>query len=270
MSWDAFLNKMLPPLSNGYKARVSSSTGPRNTGIPGASKWHRGIDCVYTKPSPPNIYPVYCPVNGTVTKIGTIGNVCVRDINGYSHEFLHMKKFQVKVGQKIEQYTIVGYMSNTGAPGGVHVHYQLRNKSGTPVDPRNYWNGGPEVLLYADGPQQTKNRALHDAIDQGFNVRQEPLGADAEGTLYEFQGRQAGKALPADVAYALWTNRVPEHEPWARTMMVDTDKINKETDQHDYNTSHNQQLDPESDVGAKLIGKLEGDEYITRGPFWRR
>lgn len=260
---------MLPKLPNGYTARVSSGWGKRNVGSY-ASKDHKGIDCVYTKPSPPTKYPFYCPISGTVTAAGygKYGIVKIRDDNGFSHEFLHSRKCLVKNGQRISGYTPIAYMSDQGAPGGVHVHYQLREPGGKPINPVDFWNGKPIAFIAAGEPN---NKLIHESTDQGYNVTGEPAGTAGTGTLYEYQGRQAGVALPPpDVEYALWTNRVPQHEPWARVMMVDTENLNKSTNEHEFNTSHNPQLLPDNEAGAKLIGRLDGDDEIVRGPFWRK
>lgn len=53
-------------------------------------------------------------------------------------------------------------------------------------------------------------------------------------------------------------------------MNTNTEHINSASDEIELNTRLNMQLDPDSDAGAKLIGKLEGTEEIVRGPFWRR
>lgn len=257
---------MLPPLPNGWKARVSSKYGKvRNIG----TSPHGGTDCVYTYPSPADKYPVYCPVAGTVTRAGG-GNfniVAIRDSNGYSHEFLHCRKVLVKVGQEITTITPMAYMSNKGAGGGVHVHYQLKTPNGKRTSPEDFWDGKPIAFLAAGDPN---NKLVHDATNQGYNVTGENPAGTQEGTLYAYQGRQAGVARTQDINYAIWTNRVPQHEPWARSMMVDTKDLNKTTTEHTYNTSHNPQLDPDNEAGAKLLGRLDGDDEISRGPFWRR
>lgn len=63
----------------------------------------------------------------------------------------------------------------------------------------------------------------------------------------------SGRSSPAGEQLALWTNRVPNHEPWARTMT--------KTD-----TSH----EPEFPYDSKEVGKSERGRSIERGSFWRR
>ncbi len=52
---------------------------------------------------------------------------------------------------------------------------------------------------------------------------------------------------------AFWTNRVPDHEPWARVMT-----------QNDFTHA------PEFPYDSKQVGRVERGETIPRGTFWRR
>ena len=71
---------------------------------------------------------------------------------------------------------------------------------------------------------------------------------------------------------AVWPNRVPEHEPWARVIKQDSDDpINNENDGYLNNVDSIDQYDNvSSPKGRKPIGKVEGDEAIERNQFWRR
>jgi hypothetical protein len=63
----------------------------------------------------------------------------------------------------------------------------------------------------------------------------------------------AGSADDAAEQAALWTNRVPDHEPWARTMTAD-------------DSSHT----PEFGYDDPSVGKVERGRNIDRGMYWRR
>lgn len=86
----------------------------------------------------------------------------------------------------------------------------------------------------------------------------------------DLTGAQTGVApklaLPSclsEAQIALWTNRVPMHEPWPRVI-----KLNASKGEEDYkkNTDHVDQFQPlEKDVNRK-----EGDEIIDRNKLWRR
>lgn len=80
----------------------------------------------------------------------------------------------------------------------------------------------------------------------------------------------AAPACLSNVEQAPWTNRVPQHEPWPRTMMGDTEGMNDESDEFLRNTSHNPQFVDDGGKASEQIGRVEGDETIIRGDFWRR
>lgn len=84
--------------------------------------------------------------------------------------------------------------------------------------------------------------------------------------------RYADPACLSVAQVALWTNRVPDHEPWPRVMKGDTTPPpNSENDEYKKNVRHNDQYDNESSPeGRKPIGRVEGDQRIPRGPLWRR
>lgn len=71
---------------------------------------------------------------------------------------------------------------------------------------------------------------------------------------------------------ALWTNRIPQHEPWPRVMKGDTSPPpNSMNDEYTKNVHHIDQYDNvTSPAGLQPIGRVEGDETIERGELWRR
>lgn len=77
---------------------------------------------------------------------------------------------------------------------------------------------------------------------------------------------------PSETEISVWTNRVPTHEPWPRVMKQGTDKPQNQTnDGYKNNAAWVDQYDnSSSSAGSEPIGKVEGDEIIERGIFWRR
>lgn len=73
------------------------------------------------------------------------------------------------------------------------------------------------------------------------------------GAAIHFNGPQAAAASPQP---AKWTSRVPDHEPWARTM---TSTENDET-------TH----DPDLPYNDKNVNRMERGKRIPRGAYWRR
>jgi len=66
-------------------------------------------------------------------------------------------------------------------------------------------------------------------------------------------GPSAAVATTANSQNAMWTSRVPAHEPWARTM-----------------TKNDFTHDPEFPYTSTQVGRSERGKTIPRGKFWRR
>lgn len=278
-TFQAFMDSVLPALQ-GIRAALNTVAGtftsPRGpTASNPSRKTHGAVDFSYgssvttqdlTRP------PVYCPIDGEITMAGGGKNntVKIRDSQGYSHEILHMTNVQVKTGP-IKAGSKLGRMGNTGmgyTPGStknLHVHYQLKTPGGALMNPVTFWNGNKQVFT---GEHPQGNEDLNGPDLDPPHSWTEP--ANPVGNIQEYTPRQAGIAERSYAGSALWTNRVPQHEPWARTMMVDTPDLNKVTDEHGYNINHNPQFTDETDDGRKSIGRIDGDEVYERGPFWRR
>ena len=82
-------------------------------------------------------------------------------------------------------------------------------------------------------------------------------------------------AKPSCLSIAMqtpWTNRVPLHEPWPRVMKGDTTPPpNIKNTEYKQNVHHYDQYDNHtSPDGLEPIGRIEGEEEIQRGEFWRR
>lgn len=91
-------------------------------------------------------------------------------------------------------------------------------------------------------------------LTSGLNINHSASGdiIQTASTIHQ-NGPAATPAKPAAALPARWTNRVPAHEPWPRTMTKD-----------DY--SH----EPELQYDDKDVGRLERGRKITRGLYWRR
>ncbi len=95
---------------------------------------HLGID--YAAPTGT---PVWAAASGTVTHrapSGGAGNlVMIRHADGVETAYMHLSKFaNIKVGQKIEAKTVIGYVGTTGLSTGPHLHFGVK-KNGAFVDP---------------------------------------------------------------------------------------------------------------------------------------
>lgn len=274
MSFENCMELCLPP-RGGVKPHISGSTFDSYRDRPRTNNKHAAVDFNYQGGqafnSKKSRFAVCSPVSGVVIGnygfAGRYGLVSVKAADGYVHTILHMINIVVALGANIARGDKLGTMAGQGPNGthayDVHVHYQLRNPSGRLIDPVAFWNGDKQVYTAPNNPEDADTAA----DDIGYKAT-EP--SDPLGHIEEYRPAQAAVSSPSLAGFALWTNRVPRHEPWPRTLMGDTPDMNKPSDEHGYNTNHNPQLTDATEAGSKLIGRLEGEEVIERGRFWRR
>jgi hypothetical protein len=79
----------------------------------------------------------------------------------------------------------------------------------------------------------------------------------------------ASPACLSDADSAPMTNRVPQHEPWPRGLMGNS-TTNGPSDQSEYNTGHEPQFTDDGGTGSHSINRVEGEDTLDRGQFWRR
>lgn len=105
---------------------------------------HTGIDISDGAPS--GVTPVHPFKSGVVIESnynsGFGNHVIIDNGGGLTSLYGHMALLLVKVGQKVDDSTILGLEGNTGASEGVHVHFQIE-VNGVPVNPRLFVSGQP-------------------------------------------------------------------------------------------------------------------------------
>ena len=107
-------------------ARLSSSFGKRKHPILGYTKLHTGTDF-----AAPSGTPIMASGSGTVTSAkwcGGGGNcIKIKHISTYETIYAHMKNFAkgIRVGTKVRQGQIIGYVGSTGMSTGPHLHYEV-------------------------------------------------------------------------------------------------------------------------------------------------
>ena len=127
--------KWLRPCTYRY---LSSPYGYRTHPITGEWKFHSGVDL-----AGPEGTPIVATRDGTVTMAktgynGGNGNyVTINHGDGFSSSYLHMTRYVVSVGQKVKAGQIIGYMGNTGASKGSHLHFTIYY-NGSTVNPADY------------------------------------------------------------------------------------------------------------------------------------
>lgn len=110
---------------------------------------HDGIDDVayksdfdyITAHSAGEVVSVRKDYNKTDSSGNSYGNyVKIKHANGYYTLYAHLKynSVTVKVGDKVSQGQVIGYMGATGHCTGAHVHFEVRNTSDVRIDPTPY------------------------------------------------------------------------------------------------------------------------------------
>ena len=123
-----------PTFINPTRGVISSPFGWRIHPITGASRFHSGIDIAddyYT--------PVVASAPGVVTHAGWIdgyGNaVIIEHEGGWSTLYGPFEEIHVMAGQTVSAGHLIGGQGSTGNSTGPHCHFEIRDPSGTPVDP---------------------------------------------------------------------------------------------------------------------------------------
>lgn len=272
-----FLKACLP----GKEIRVTSGFSETRllAGEPLRNKGHHAVDVSHEPGSPAGKYPVHCPFAGTIVGfLPHYNGLLIDDGKGYVHGFLHCSSV-AKTSGSVSAGQEIGRMGAKGAPGGVHLHYQVKPKGGSCINPEKFWCDKKDTFT-AD-PVDIKAYDLAAAKTEYHNQKEEPVSgstiadftprqAAVAGDVEEQEGKKVIKAGSAGASFAVWTNRVPGHEPWPRTLMGNTPDKNESSDENEFNTRHEPQLTDASEEGSKLIGRLEGEITIERGKFWRR
>lgn len=146
-------------------ARMSSGFGMRRHPVLGYSKMHRGLD--FAAPTGTPIYAAGDAVVDYAGRFSTFGNYIRLKHNGtlktaYAH--LSRIKPSVKVGTRVKQGEVIGYVGTTGRSTGPHLHYEILINDNH-VDPRGVNIPTGEQLK---GDQFNKFKSQRRKFDQEY------------------------------------------------------------------------------------------------------
>jgi murein DD-endopeptidase MepM/ murein hydrolase activator NlpD len=127
------------PIKGGI-GHVSMHFGQNVNPFSGQYYIHKGIDLSTYRQGD----PIVATADGQVVTIdfeaGGFGNyVIIKHKHGYYTRYAHMQKTAVRIGQRVQQGGIIGYIGNTGLSTGPHLHYEVHIGSDV-VDPFKYIN----------------------------------------------------------------------------------------------------------------------------------
>ena len=152
--------------TRGLKFGVSSPYGSRSF-----DGWHYGVDF-----SGGNINgaPLYSNVSGTVVDVGKDPDganfVGVKGSDGYIHYYWHMiAPSNRKVGDKVDQGDLVGYVGSTGNSTGPHLHYQVTRS--------RYSDGYSAFLSNSVNPESFATNAIFSSTAAYYNPDYDGLDA---------------------------------------------------------------------------------------------
>lgn len=122
--------------------RITSRFGPRNTGIKGATTYHKGMDLGRNKELKQT--PIYSVAKGTVIKnaydpVRGYLLIIKHDVN-YCTLYQHLKcRSTCEVGQTVKSGQQIGIMGNTSSKLRIaeHLHFELW-QYGRSIDPEPY------------------------------------------------------------------------------------------------------------------------------------
>lgn len=129
------LRRTLLPAPVDYRYISSRFSNARRHPIYGRVRPHHGVDYVARYGT-----PVRASGDGTVNFIGWKGDngrmVSIRHKGAYRTVYAHLSRFDqgLKRGATVRQGEIIGYVGNSGASTGTHLHFGVY-KHGQPVDP---------------------------------------------------------------------------------------------------------------------------------------
>lgn len=107
---------------------VSSPFGPRG------GRMHHGIDI----PAPP-MTPITAAAAGVVRQAGHVAGygltVTLDHPDGTATLYAHQAKLGAAVGDAVTAGQVIGYVGSTGSSTTDHLHFELHDASGIPVDP---------------------------------------------------------------------------------------------------------------------------------------
>lgn len=133
--------------------RITSSFGPRKTGIPGASTYHKGIDMGrdFSKPQTAILAVKKGTVSSNYWNAYRGWVITINHGDGYTTLYQHLASSSpCKVGTVVKAGQKIGVMGNSSDKKvlkvSVHLHFELR-KNGTPINPEPYVNNIHEEVL---------------------------------------------------------------------------------------------------------------------------
>lgn len=83
---------------------------------------HLGVDWICREG-----LPIYSPEDGKIINLysGQGGNTIILRSKDYTHRFMHLSRFNIKLNDNVKAGQVVGYTGNTGMSTASHLHWDI-------------------------------------------------------------------------------------------------------------------------------------------------
>jgi murein DD-endopeptidase MepM/ murein hydrolase activator NlpD len=117
---------------------ITSPFGYRTHPVSGESDvFHNGIDLRAAEGD-----PIYAPADGVVTSEYSNdagGNqLLIKHSNGFTSGYAHLSAYLVTEGETVRKGQVIAYAGATGTVTAAHLHFTLKDQSGSYLDPSTY------------------------------------------------------------------------------------------------------------------------------------
>jgi murein DD-endopeptidase MepM/ murein hydrolase activator NlpD len=148
--------------------KISDGYGPRTPPTPTASSFHHGIDIVASEGT-----PIHASADGQVVSAApnsSFGNLTtISHANGFRTLYAHQSRFGVSAGATVTQGQVIGYVGTTGNSTGPHLHFEVHDASGSPIDPMKVI-GGSFNGVATQGSNTNPKHATSGSIASGIDL----------------------------------------------------------------------------------------------------
>lgn len=120
------------------QGRVTSKFGYRRSPFTRRMEFHSGIDIANSSGT-----PIIATASGRVVEAsyrrGWGRLIILEHGYGFRTYYAHLRGYAVEVGDTVAKGQLIGYMGNSGASTGTHLHYEV-HYNGERMNPREYMN----------------------------------------------------------------------------------------------------------------------------------
>ena len=131
----SFQGKLFSVTGSSYP--VTSPFGMRFHPVLNYSRLHPGMDI-----GVPMNTPIYALKDGVVIAAESMsgyGNVVMINHGDITSVYAHNSSLAVSKGQTVKGGQLISYSGNSGVSSGPHLHFEIRDSSGQPIEPSGYY-----------------------------------------------------------------------------------------------------------------------------------